>query len=783
MTAFLRRLLSAAYLLAQDPTPLGTLPRAYLAWAAFLALALAAAVLARRGAFGRLLLRTGGWAAAGALILVLARPWLAGGWSARIWPLSLTVLAFALPALAWLMARRWPCRLVALGRTLALDVDPDAKPWPPAALAAVGLAHAAGLVALAYAPRVGGWPAVAALACLLAACLIARRPVLRLDLLTPYALAYLGWLLQAALGGALGVDLQAYRAFPYPDPWTPLLDLRALALAATAWSVLATGALWARSNPAGARRAPGLLGWGLLGAGLAWYVASVANLLSHGVTASDPSCYVQMAADLVEHGTPLHHFPLVELARTWNLPVWPAVHLGYNPPAEGTWASTVWPAGWPALLAPFYALGGESLALWAAPLYAVLAAVLTWLLARVIAPREDAGAAWPVAGLAALLVITSPEGMSRSLVPMADAAAQALSVLMLLGLTLAMRRNRLGWSAVAGLALALAYDVRHPVVLLGLAILPALLGPRWPWRRKAAHLAVFAGAALVGAMPDLAYHARVYGSPWTTESSEWFLLSLGHIRSTLNALVRDDLLRRDEFGYLLPLIALGVVAQWRRRSAGADGERDEHRAAWMLLLSFLGVLLFHLSYSALRWRDLISLFPWPAYWAARGAWALWRWAVRAERGATLRRAGAMAMLLLALGVRAGYTVDMPWWEGIWTFGYVSAEERAAYAQLARALPDDAVVAVGLNSGAVERYTGNETVRPATWTAQEFARFAAAVQAQGRALYVLDDGEEIREWLARDVLALQPVGAFALPTLGHGGQPLERSAALYALVAP
>ncbi|MHB0858485.1 MAG: glycosyltransferase family 39 protein [Anaerolineae bacterium] len=774
MRDLLGRLASAAYLYAQEPAPSGRLPLAFQVWATLLALALLAAVWGRRRGFGRLALRTGGFAGSGALILVLARPWLAGGWSARIWPLALTAIAFGLPALTWLAGRRWPA-LATLGHTVALDADPAVGSRPPALLAAAGLVHMVGLFVLAGDPRVGVWPAVLGVACLLAAAWSTRSWAPRLDLLTPFGLPYLGLLLQGVLGGLLGVDLQAYRTFPYPDPWSPLLDVRALALAAAAWSVLATGALLARAAPARRYLALALLGVGLFALGVIWYVGTVGTLRSHGVTASDPYCYLQMASDLVEHGTPLHRFPLAELAQAEGLPVWPTAHVGYHPPGAGSWASTVWPVGWPVLLAPFYALGGEPAALWAAPLWALLAALLTWLLARILTPTSEPAAAWLVAGLAALLVITSPEGLHRSLVPMADAAAQALAVLVLLALALAARRDRLGWSALAGLALALAYDVRHPVLFLGLAALPALLEQPRPWRRRAVHLAVFGAVALLGALPDLAYHAMISGSPWTTESPEWFLLSLRHVGPSLNALLRDDLLRRDEFGYLLPLIVLGIVAQVRRP--------EERTGASMLLLSFGGILLFHLCYSALRWRDLISLFPWLAYWAARGAWALWRWAVRPSAGRTLRRTAVLACLVVALGVRAGYTVDMPWWKGVWTFGYVSATERTAFTQLAEALPTDAVVAVGLNSGAVERYSGRETVRPATWTAQEFDRFAAAVQAQGRAIYVLDDGEEIRDWLARVDLELRSVSVLDIPALGYGGQPLDRSVVLYAPAVP
>ena len=94
----------------------------------------------------------------------------------------------------------------------------------------------------------------------------------------------------------------------------------------------------------------------------------------------------------------------------------------------------------------------------------------------------------------------------------------------------------------------------------------------------------------------------------------------------------------------------------------------------------------------------------------------------------------------------------------------------------------AVVGTGLNSGAVERYTGHATVRPSSWSDPEFARFLGALRAEGRSLYLLDDGEEM-EIFVRRFEAAQPlrlVGEFELPVLGLGGQPWPRRARLYAL---
>lgn len=224
----------------------------------------------------------------------------------------------------------------------------------------------------------------------------------------------------------------------------------------------------------------------------------------------------------------------------------------------------------------------------------------------------------------------------------------------------------------------------------------------------------------------------------------------------------------------MPLAIYGAYRQWRHQS--------ERPWAMMMFLSFGGVLLFHLCYSALRLRDLISLFPWMALWAGWGIADLWRRASNVDGSAVLRRIGAMVLILVALSARTGERLAMPWYPRVWTFGYVTQAERANYDRLAATLPADAVVGTGLNSGAVERYTGHETVRPSPWSDQEFVRFVRALALEGRPIYLLDDGEEMELFLARVQAGwtLRRLSEFDLPVFGLGGQHWKRPAVLYVL---
>ena len=778
MIALLRHLLDPAYLFAQRTGPGEAWGVAHLALVGCL-LAGAALAWRRRRLLPGERVERGMWAAsAGTLLaagaLCAAQRVTAGPLSARAWYLSAMGVGVTLAAGA--TTRRPLARFTWLAQSLDAATGrlrPQAPFLPATATIPLAAAHLAGMAALLSWREAGWWLPALALGCLGVA---GWR---RVEVLTPLFVSYAGWALRALVGDALGVETWRYLAFPYPDPWSLWFDAGAGYSAATltvgvGGTLLATGAYAMRRLGVGASTRRRVVAAALAGAAVLWFVAMVAAHRSHGATGSDAFCYLQMAVDLARHGAARHTYPLAALLWEHGLPAWPAVPVGYHPPDPAGGAVTVWPIGWPVLLAGLVRLGGEGLALWGAPLCALVAAGLTYLLAREAAGGEDSSDAALAGALAAGVLLTSPEGALRALAPMADAAAQALAAGTILCLWRGRSRDRLLWSALAGLLLAWAYWVRHPLLPLGLAALPAILVTPWSWRRRMAHLGVLSAAALVGALPDLAYHQRAFGSIWTAESPEWFLLSWRHIVPSLGAMLRDGWLRREEFGYLAPFILAGIAWQWRhprRRAMAAT-----------LTTGLLGALLFNLAYSALRLRDLLPLFPWGALWAGWGMLAAWRWATSRAEGGRLRRAAVLLAIAMALAARASPSLGLPWREGVWTFGHVTASQRDAYDALAAALPPDAVVAAGLNAGAVGHYTGRDAVRPGPWTGEERAAFAALLSERGRPLYLLVDGEEMEDVLvwARDSLALEPAGSFDIPMMGRGGQWQEGPATLYAV---
>jgi len=811
MIGLLRHLLSPAYLYSQNSAPardwslgfaawlLVTLALTALAWWQMRRQAAAAHVAAQAANSGALAVapqtrpslaaRTAFAAGCAGMLLLIVRPLVAGVWSARVWSLSamgLAALGVAYPVLARL---RFPAELRTLGRAAACQLTPDDPPLPFGWRVGLAALHVAGLAILGVygapsawqmgARQAGAWPIAVALLCLLGVAWARRRAgrgwlPLPLEILTPLIPAYLVALVGGPMLGALGIQPGEYRIFHYPDPWSVWFDGSAITTASVTLMVLSSLATVWRGARAQRGALIGRLGMALLLLGASWSLATAAAHRSHGVTASDPYCYAQMAVDLVDRGTVQHTFPLAAIALQEGLPTWPTVHVGYHPPSEGTTVATVWPVGWSVLLAPLYALGGEASLLWGAPLFALLAGLLSYFLVRALWPHSSAGEARLGGGLAALIVWTSHETILRTLVPMADSAAQAFVALTLLCLALARWKDRLLWSAAAGLALAAAYWVRHPLLPLALAALPLFALAPWPARRKAYHLAAYGGAALVAAIPDLFYHARVFGSPLTAESPEWFLMSWRNIWPEFQAILGNDILRRNEFGYLLPFILYGFWQSWR--------DPQDKGVPAMLTAGFLGTFLFALCYEALRLRDLIPLFPWLAVWAVYGVVGIWQ----RVRGWSAERVGARALalflILLALSARMVDTLALPRLPQLWSFGYVTQASRPEYDRLAEALPRDAVVFTSLNSGSVELYTGRAAVRPASWTDDEWQRFLSAAHRQGYPLYLLADGEEMALFLPRlkGVAELQPVGVYAIPAFGLGGNEIGQEAVLYAL---
>jgi hypothetical protein len=189
--------------------------------------------------------------------------------------------------------------------------------------------------------------------------------------------------------------------------------------------------------------------------------------------------------------------------------------------------------------------------------------------------------------------------------------------------------------------------------------------------------------------------------------------------------------------------------------------------------TFFVVLLVHLTYRSLRLRDLLSLFPLLDLVVAYGAVMLVRLVRRMISGKELNMRFGLAVLsvvtvswvLLSLALARWAMIDNLWKRGWASFGYMRAEQRAAFEQLAELTPPEGIVAASLNAGAIMLYTGRDAIRPYdSWTDQEWNVFLEEMQSSGRPVYLLDDGGLMSEFIdtADTHHRLTPVAELQVP---------------------
>ncbi|MCS6846430.1 MAG: hypothetical protein RMN52_01790 [Anaerolineae bacterium] len=586
----------------------------------------------------------------------------------------------------------------------------------------------------------------------------------------------------------------------------------------------------------------------LVAASIGWSAWAAMVLHTHGVTGSDPYAYAQMGVDLVTRGTVFHAFPLARLTYALDIPSHPIVHVGYRiPDGAGYESTTVWPPGYAVFTGLAYLLAGERGLYLITPLLNLIAlGVVAWFAYQVSgvggqgsgvrgrgsgvrgrgsyegeADPKDAGrsARYAIAALTVFFTATSYQQVEWQMMPMADIAAQLFSIL---ALTLALRaRGSLLMAGLSGLALGIAFDIRYTQVLMAPAIALALApsgretqdaGRRTQdaerktkdARRKTPddhltltsyvlRLASSAIAALIAALPVLAYHQYAFGNPLVTGSEELAHFSLAGLPETAMRTL-GELNHYREFGLLAPLIALGLVAALRQH----------RRALVVLAVMFIILFGFHAAYHYLKLRDILFIFPVISWLAALGAVELWRmvsglssqFLVLSSRPSTLPQRrdaqpfsifnfqfsifGRLLMITTICGMsflfvlRSMETLALPVTRGFGGFGYLVREQRLSFDRLRQMTPDDVAIGCSLNSGAVDLHAQRMAFRPAGWTPDELTRFVDALHAQGRPVFLLDDGAELQEALAtlRARYALREVGRLDVPyyeAVGGGSQ--------------
>ncbi|MBC7249428.1 MAG: glycosyltransferase family 39 protein [Anaerolineae bacterium] len=494
---------------------------------------------------------------------------------------------------------------------------------------------------------------------------------------------------------------------------------------------------------------------------LAWASVEYIRHRTTGVSGSDPFCYVQMAVDFARHGTLAHRFPLTAQARAWGLSPEPTLPVGYWLPGGTDMAISSYSFGFPLLLAVGYAVGGEG-GLWlVTPVLALAAVGATWVLAQVLFRDEPRGRRWTMGAVAAWIVATSYTQMRLAIVPMSDVPAQLFSTLTLILALAAEHRRQELFSALAGAALGMAYLVRHTSLAL-LAPLMIILArsrprPRRWWRRQATLLLT---AALV-ALPDLLYHQRWLGGFWHGENPEiGRQAGLIHVGPSLAAFV-EYLAYPGEFGWLLPLLLAGGYGLWRGRRTAFTV-----LVPWTLALVIVYAPVHTTALFQNGARYLLPAFPALALMVSAGV-------VCSLKALPLRRPRALAALLALVAPFVLRTpVHKPLLAQYPTFGYLSPSQRAEFAALSAALPEDAVIAGSdVDSGPLAWYTGRAIARPQAWSGQEFTRFLRLAADNDIPVYLLDDGS-LGTLVQQH--SFQPLDRFAI---GRPDHPVEE---LYSL---
>lgn len=637
--------------------------------------------------------------------------------------------------------------------------DDAISPAPSISVALTLALHLLGLAAVWRYYQQPPWLAIPTLALLLVVPILIYRSRGALAVETLAPLFFLYAILAARFVFVRGFDgtVPGYFDYDAPDlgstllriePWTLCaviytLTIQAWYLATRTWTRVVIGAAVA-----------------LTFAAFIWASALYVGQRTRGVTGSDPYAYAQMAVDLATRGTPLHRFTLFSSVASLGVPWSPIVHTGYHIPIDASGdAPTVWPVGGVFALALAYRLLGEEGLYIVNPVTSLLLLVATgWLAWELARDCPATRRAWIVA-LSVAILATSHTLFDWATVPMVDAQAALFSTL---AVTLALRYRQQPqrvWSIMCGLALGMAYFVRHTQVFLVPAIFVLLWtvernlprGVRW----RASALA--GAAALLVALPDLWYHQLAFGGIFNLESTELSLFSIASIGSTISGLA-VGLFAASEFGWLLFFLLYGAYRLARTR-------RVEFLALalWVLVL-----VAFHLLYPALRLRDLLPEFPPLVIATSYGIVVFITALFSGDRN--WQRAAAACGLIVAmflLLIRVWNVLPLAGSAPQPSFGYVTAAQRTSFDQIAGLTLLRAVIGSSLNTGPIDLYANRAAFHPAMWNANERDEFIVAMFREGRAVFLLDDSGEtsaVRRDLATRY-ALRQVAVLDVPLFG------------------
>jgi hypothetical protein len=624
--------------------------------------------------------------------------------------------------------------------------------------------HAFGMLALAQLMRAPLWiPALVITFFLMVSFVPRWRNMVSPALLAPFGFVYAAMAIRFVWIRLARGDVPGYFDYALPDARV-LLRFEFLIGAAVLYGGLIAAALFFS-------RARGLRFAAAAGAGafLLWAGAEYFGHRTFGATGSDPYAYVQMGVDFATRGTFAHRFDLFPLLATGRLEWFPILHFGYHLPYNTLGdAITVWSPGGAVAFAAAFALGGERALYVVNPLFSILGALVSALLAWELTRRETQTRRIVVASSVWALMLTSHEIVNWAGVTMVDTQALVFSTLAFYAALRVYRGGVWYWAMLAGILWGAAYQVRHTQLVIVFGMLPLFVRAPFSNFTRARNLTFLFLSAFVVAVPDLWYHHAYLGSWLTPESEELALFSVNAMLPTLISIGQSASVAA-EFGWLIFFVLAGIFFYARRA-------RVEN---FTLLLWLAAVLILQLPYPALRLRDLIPQFLILAFYIAFGVVsvvvALW------ARRSVWASFAAACLIFLALELslaRVWNTLPRVVLPAPPRFGAMTQAQRASFETIAQLTPSDAVIGASLNSGAIDLYARRRAFRPTDWSPQALRDFQLVTQGNNYEMYVLEDNGSLARVLDAlgDTYRIERVTTLDVPLFGD--MPIANPGALW-----
>ena len=463
---------------------------------------------------------------------------------------------------------------------------------------------------------------------------------------------------------------------------------------------------------------------------------------------ADASGYVS-AAKLFADGRLVYPDTLASIVGGWQTGL--TSPLGWRPGALEGLQSPTYPPGLPLLMAIPHWVGGAVAAGWVVAVSAAIAVWSTGMIARHLA----GGVA---AIVAALVLAVLPVFIFQSVQPMSDVpvtAAWMVCWVMLgrpgSGLRPASARDnpgelRRGPVFLAGVACAIAVLIRPN--LAPLAIVPLVFVSK-----SVRHAIAFAMPVAVSALVLMWAQWQWYGSPLRSGyGTVGELFALANIRPNTRF-----------YGSVLiataPILLLAPIGAWLVR-------RD--RRAWALTAFAALVVAAYLTYAYFdQWSYLRFLLPALAIGSIFVGAAVARMVAGLPAAARAPVTFAVALAIAAVGIANARVLD----------AFALKDQHHRIVQLGEhlntAIPADAVIVAGEQSGSMRYYTSRPVVRWEAASVEDLTRALAALQAADRPVWFVLDAWEEEPFRAK--FASVPPAALAWPAAVTAGTTHRTSA--------